>query len=105
MDTGHHSVNWTLWLLLLSVNSLGLLIIQVSIYKHIVLHLLLFIVAASVIPTNAFGVVQNFSLINNIVCNGTEDNVSDCVVQTSECIPLCPKNIGIKCFSTFNQLN
>ncbi|XP_019850477.1 PREDICTED: scavenger receptor cysteine-rich domain superfamily protein-like [Amphimedon queenslandica] len=55
--------------------------------------------AASVISTTAFGVVQNFSLFNNIVCNGTEDNVSDCVVQTSECIPLCPKNIGIKCFN------
>ncbi|XP_019849144.1 PREDICTED: deleted in malignant brain tumors 1 protein-like [Amphimedon queenslandica] len=55
--------------------------------------------AASIIPTTDFGVVQNFSLFNNIVCNGTEDYVSDCVVQTSECIPLCPKNIGIKCFN------
>ena len=66
--------------------------------------LIILYTAASIIPTTAFGVVQNFSLFNNIVCNGTEDYVSDCVVQTSECIPLCPKNIGIKCFSMFNGL-
>ena len=60
----------------------------------------IFLIAASIIPTVDYGVVRNFSLFKNITCTGLESSLSQCTPHTSECTPWCPHtNIAIRCFS------
>ena len=62
------------------------------------------ITAASIIPTAKFGIVRNFSLFDNITCDGTESSISQCSRHTSECTPWCAlSNIAITCFSKSNS--
>jgi hypothetical protein len=56
---------------------------------------------ASIMPTDKFGIVRNFSLFDNITCTGSESSISECDVLTAaECTPWCASNnMAITCFS------
>ena len=72
----------------------------IKLWLNIYILITLIIIAASIVPTDAFGVVRNFSLFFNINCTGTEIAISHCAIHTTECTPWCPlANIAITCFS------
>ena len=74
------------------------------IYKHIYYvyvytHTLL--VGAAVITDGSFGSSLNYSLFENITCseNAIESSLTSCTLYSTDCLPLCPNNIAIRCFS------
>ena len=48
-----------------------------------------------------FGSSLNYSLFENITCseNAIESSLTSCTLYSTDCLPLCPNNIAIRCFS------
>ena len=68
-----------------------------SMYTHT--HTLL--VGAAVVTNGLFGSSLNYSLFDNITCseNAIESSLTSCTLYSTDCLPLCPNNIAIRCFS------
>ena len=56
---------------------------------------------AAVITDGTFGSSLNLSLFENITCseNAIESSLTSCTLYSTDCLPLCPNNIAIRCFS------
>lgn len=60
-------------------------------------------VGAAVITNGMFGSSLNYSLFENITCSesAVESSLASCTLYSTDCLPLCPNNIAIRCFSKY----
>ena len=62
-------------------------------------------IGGSIFESGEFGILLNYSLVQNVSCTGSENSVSQCTVDepTDSCLPWCPHgNIGLKCFASMS---